>query len=265
MLVMPPVAAALAVELAQRFAVPNERKRLRYAIQALLAQVPQERVHCPGLWARSACNRLGRHFHGAKLLVHVFGACPELVVRHDRTVARSTSLVARLSAARLTQRPQFGTSLSAAHGYVPVRDCAHNGQVTAHQCIFCDIANGRSPARFVYQDEQACAFLDIEPVRPGHSLVVPRAHVTDLTSELAAEGIAGMSHALHKTASLLRNRLPADGVSVFQSNGVAAGQTVDHLHFHLVPRLLGDVRLTTNWMPARDAIEALDSTHAMLI
>lgn len=143
-------------------------------------------------------------------------------------------------------------------------DCAHNGLVAMGGCIFCDIAGGRSRARFVYQDERACAFLDIEPVRPGHILVVPRGHITDLSSELAVEGITGMAHALHATASLLRDRLAAEGVSVFQSNGVAAGQTVQHLHFHMVPRFSGDARLTRNWAPAQDAIEALDRTHALL-
>ncbi|MBC2935078.1 HIT family protein [Nocardioides sp. zg-1228] len=132
-------------------------------------------------------------------------------------------------------------------------------------CIFCDIAADRSPARFVYRDESACAFLDTEPVRAGHILVIPTAHITDLMSGLATEGIAGMAQALHTTAALLRDRLAADGVSVFQSNGAASGQTVDHLHFHLVPRFSGDGRLTSNWAPAHDAMDALDRTHALLI
>lgn len=144
-------------------------------------------------------------------------------------------------------------------------DCAHNGPVTSGGCIFCEIARGESPARFVYQDESACAFLDTEPVRPGHILVVPREHITDLSSRLAVEGITGMAQALHTTASLLSDRLSADGVSVFQSNGVAAGQTVHHVHFHMVPRFSGDARLTSNWAPAQDAIESLDRTHALLI
>ncbi|KAA1429429.1 HIT family protein [Nocardioides antri] len=137
--------------------------------------------------------------------------------------------------------------------------------MTIRACPFCDIAAGRSPARFVYQDERACAFLDIEPVRSGHVLVVPRAHITDLTSDLAVEGITGMARVLHTTASLLRDRLSAEGVSVFQSNGAAAGQSVHHLHFHMVPRFSGDARLTTNWTPAQDAIQTLDRTHALLI
>lgn len=132
-------------------------------------------------------------------------------------------------------------------------------------CIFCDIAGGRSPARFVYRDETACAFLDFEPVRAGHILVVPGAHITDLMSGLAIEGVTGMAQALHATAARLRDRLSADGVSVFQSNGAAAGQTVPHLHFHMLPRFASDGRLTSNWAPDQGAMDALDRTHALLI
>lgn len=136
--------------------------------------------------------------------------------------------------------------------------------MAADECIFCEIAADRLSARFVYRDEMSCAFLDIEPVRPGHTLVIPTAHVPDLMSGLATEGIAGTAQALHTTAVLLRDRLAADGISVFQSNGTAAGQTMDHLHFHLVPRFSGDGRLTSNWAPDRDAMDALDRTHALL-
>ena len=74
-----------------------------------------------------------------------------------------------------------------------------------------------------------------------------------------------MAQALHATAALLKDRLSADGVSVFQSNGAAAGQTVNHLHFHMVPRRAGDGRLTSNWAPTQDAIDALDRIHALLL
>ena len=131
-------------------------------------------------------------------------------------------------------------------------------------CIFCDIASDRSPARFLYRDASACAFLDIEPVRPGHSLVVPNEHIEDLTAELAATALEGMARAMHAAASLLRDRLSADGVSVFQSSGAAAGQSVEHLHFHLVPRFVGDARLTSNWVPSPHAIDALEKTYALL-
>ena len=136
--------------------------------------------------------------------------------------------------------------------------------VTGHDCIFCDIGGGRSPARFLYRDTAACAFLDVEPVRPGHSLVVPNEHVVDLMAENAATALAGMARALHFTAALLKARLDADGISVFQSNGAAAGQSIAHLHFHLVPRRTGDARLTSNWSPSPDGVTGLEAMHDLL-
>lgn len=131
-------------------------------------------------------------------------------------------------------------------------------------CMFCGIVAGRSPARLLYRDSKACAFLDVEPVRPGHSLVVPNEHVVDLMADDAAAAVAGMATALHFTAALLRTRLGADGISVFQSNGAAAGQSIEHLHFHLVPRRAGDARLTRNWTPSPRGVDGLAAMHELL-
>jgi histidine triad (HIT) family protein len=130
-------------------------------------------------------------------------------------------------------------------------------------CIFCAISAGHAPARFVYEDDDACAFLDINPLRLGHTLVVPRRHVRDLTGEGAAETLAAIGPALHQTALLLSTRLVADGISVLQANGAAAGQTVFHLHFHLLPRHTGDFPLT-DWTPDHQARQTLAETHRTL-
>jgi histidine triad (HIT) family protein len=131
-------------------------------------------------------------------------------------------------------------------------------------CIFCDISSGRLPARILYEDAAACAFLDHEPVRPGHTLVVPRQHVSGLAVAGAAIALAGAAEALEATARLLLSGIPADGISVFQSNGAVAGQTVFHMHFHLVPRVAGDGRLT-NWAGDEEAQAQLDETHRQLL
>lgn len=131
-------------------------------------------------------------------------------------------------------------------------------------CIFCEIFYGRSPAKILYEDAAACSFLDIEPVRPGHALVVPRQHVSGIAAVGAAKAMAGMAEAIEATARLLMNGLRADGISVFQSNGAVAGQTVFHLHFHLVPRFAGDGRLTI-WAGDDDAQAQLDETYRQLI
>jgi histidine triad (HIT) family protein len=130
-------------------------------------------------------------------------------------------------------------------------------------CIFCAISTGRAPARLIYEDEHACAFLDINPLRLGHTLVVPRRHVRDLTDEGAPETLAAIGNALQKTALLLSSRLVADGISVLQANGAAAGQTVFHLHFHLLPRHTGDSPLT-DWTPHEQARQTLAETHHTL-
>jgi histidine triad (HIT) family protein len=131
-------------------------------------------------------------------------------------------------------------------------------------CTFCAIIDGELPARFVYQDDHACAFLDINPLRAGHTLVVPRRHVQDLMDSGTPAVLGSMGDALQATARLLTTRLPADGVSVLQANGVAAGQEVFHLHFHLVPRSAGDRRLTDH-TPDDEARRTLDATYRMLV
>ncbi|HEY3559541.1 MAG TPA: HIT family protein [Kribbella sp.] len=131
-------------------------------------------------------------------------------------------------------------------------------------CTFCAIITGALPTRFVYQDEHACAFLDINPLRAGHTLVVPRLHVQNLMDPGAPAVLGSIGAALHATARLLTTRLPAGGVSVLQANGVAAGQEVFHLHFHLVPRLAGDRRLSDH-TPDEQARRTLDATYRMLV
>lgn len=152
------------------------------------------------------------------------------------------------------------------------RDCLEDPRQIALQdesmtpglCIFCDIVEGVAPAKFLYRDDHASSFLDTEPVRRGHTLVVPHQHVVDLTTHGAASALAGMAQALHLTAGLLRSRLHADGISVFQSNGLAAGQSVEHIHVHLVPRFVGDGRLTANWSPSTEAQGDIEHVHTLL-
>lgn len=112
-------------------------------------------------------------------------------------------------------------------------------------CPFCEIVAGRAPARILVEGERAIAFLDTAPVRPGHTLVIPRQHVEDLTSDDAAAAIAAMADPLAAAARLLVERLGAKGLTCIQANGGTAGQEISHLHVHLVPRTDGDGRLTT--------------------
>lgn len=106
-------------------------------------------------------------------------------------------------------------------------------------CIFCAIATSRAPASIVFEDEATLAFLDINPITRGHTLVIPREHCPDLFALSPAVGGLVMTTAA-KVAGALREELKPDGLNILQSNGRAAGQTVFHFHLHLVPRWRDD-------------------------
>ena len=101
-------------------------------------------------------------------------------------------------------------------------------------CLFCSIVAGEVPSRKVYEDEAAYAFLDIEPWHAGHTLVVPKRHVDDLTGDPTV--LAEIAPAISHVSRLLVDRLDADGLNMLSSAGPVAGQEVFHLHVHLVPR-----------------------------
>ncbi len=101
-------------------------------------------------------------------------------------------------------------------------------------CIFCRIVAGEIPSRQVFADDAAIAFLDMEPLKTGHTLVVPRTHVTDLLA--APDVLAAIAPAIAATGDLLTHKLGATGMNVLSNVGADAGQSVFHLHVHLIPR-----------------------------
>jgi histidine triad (HIT) family protein len=133
----------------------------------------------------------------------------------------------------------------------------------ATDCVFCLLIAGSIDAHTIYSDETAIAFLDIAPVARGHTLVVPKRHVANITSEGAPIAIAEVATAMHEVGSLLIRALGAAGLNVFQVNGAAAGQEVGHLHLHLVPRLAHDPRLV-RWRRDDSEARRLVETHAMI-
>lgn len=107
--------------------------------------------------------------------------------------------------------------------------------MTNDSCIFCKIISGELPCHKIWEDEDYLAFLDIRPLTPGHTLLIPKKHFQDLLSMNAQF----LQTALAKTqmiAKFLITKLEAKGMSILQSNGREAGQVVDHIHFHLIPR-----------------------------
>lgn len=106
-------------------------------------------------------------------------------------------------------------------------------------CVFCRIITGEEPARIVYESDRAVGFLDINPLAPGHTLVVPRTHVRRLKG-LSAESAAGVMRAVHALVEPVEAAVAADAVTVAVNDGPAAGQEVPHVHAHLVPRNRAD-------------------------
>ncbi len=99
-------------------------------------------------------------------------------------------------------------------------------------CIFCKIAAGEIPSKKVYEDEQILAFYDIEPKAPVHVLVIPKAHVAGVR-EITADNAEVVAH-IFATVPQIAAALGITDYRVVTNNGVDAGQTVHHLHFHIL-------------------------------
>jgi histidine triad (HIT) family protein len=115
----------------------------------------------------------------------------------------------------------------------------------AQDCIFCKIASGQIPSAKIYEDEVVVAFLDIGPISDGHTLVMPRQHVEKVHS-CPPELLGQIWARLGKIAGAVASAVDAEGYNVLCNNGRAAGQVVDHLHFHIVPRRASD-GVFTQW------------------
>lgn len=102
-------------------------------------------------------------------------------------------------------------------------------------CLFCKIASKEIPANIVYEDEKTLAFLDINPINYGHTLVIPKEHSTNIF-DIQADAWAATTETARKLATTIRNVTEADGVNININNGGAAGQMIFHPHIHIIPR-----------------------------
>jgi len=123
-------------------------------------------------------------------------------------------------------------------------------------CVFCRIVAKQIPASVVHEDEHTLAFMDLGQVNPGHVLVAAKAHaenvyaLDDVQAAAVFRTVAGVARAIHAAFA-------PEGLSVYQANGKAAGQTVFHLHVHLVPRYEND-GMSLTWPvknPPRERLE----------
>lgn len=109
-----------------------------------------------------------------------------------------------------------------------------------NDCVFCAIAAGEIPSFKIYEDDFVLAFLDINPFSEGHTLVIPKEHYKGLL-DVPSDVLAVLLERVQKVSSHIAKALACDGFNILQNNGAAAGQTVNHIHFHIVPRMEGSV------------------------
>lgn len=115
-------------------------------------------------------------------------------------------------------------------------------------CLFCKIITGEIPSTKVYEDDAVLAFLDIHPVNIGHTLIIPKAHHTNLY-ETPDTTLAHMMSVVKKLSIAVKNALSTDGINIEMNNDSIAGQIIFHAHIHIVPRFKGDG--FTHWNGAR--------------
>lgn len=105
-------------------------------------------------------------------------------------------------------------------------------------CIFCKIVKKQAPSSIIYEDEEVMVFLDIRPLNLGHALVIPKKHFVDIF-DIPEKQLSQVHNASKFVASAIKKATKADGISIIQQNGKAAGQDIFHFHVHVVPRFEG--------------------------
>src|SRR6187551_1460638 len=138
-----------------------------------------------------------------------------------------------------------------------------NARSAAQGCVFCAIVARQAVASVVYEDETAVAFMDLNPVVPGHLLVVPREHAVGLEDleRVTSAHVWSVGHDMAR--ALRRSGMRCEGINVFVCDGEAAFQTVFHFHLHVIPRYAGD-----GWSIIPDEVErdrSLLDTEARVI
>lgn len=111
--------------------------------------------------------------------------------------------------------------------------------MSTQDCIFCKMVAGEIPVTKIYEDENILSFLDIGPISDGHTLLISKQHFEKL-HDCPSEVLSRLASQLGKIAKAVSSAMNSDGYNVLCNNGRAAGQLVNHLHFHIIPRNTGD-------------------------
>jgi histidine triad (HIT) family protein len=129
-------------------------------------------------------------------------------------------------------------------------------------CIFCKIVAGQIPCFKLTEDANTIAFMDINPVNPGHALAVAKGHWPTV-DVIPPEVLAEVAQTAQKVAKAAFTVLAPHGVNLLQANGEGAGQSVPHLHIHIMPRVKGD-DVNLNWQPKPGDMAAIKAVYEKL-
>lgn len=124
------------------------------------------------------------------------------------------------------------------------------------ECIFCKITNGEIPSTTLFEDDKVKVIFDAGPATVGHALVIPKSHAANVF-EIDDELLAHAHIVAKKVAIALKEATGCAGINILQNNGEVAGQSVFHLHIHIIPRYeKGDANI--NWTPGTCDVEKLN-------
>lgn len=124
-------------------------------------------------------------------------------------------------------------------------------------CVFCKIVAGEIPCHRVFENERVLAFLDINPLSLGHTVVIPRAHAVRF-EQLSEDDAAALAGAIGPLARRILSAVGSEDYNLLQNNGASAGQVVMHVHIHIIPRRAND-GLGFRWKPKPGAPEELST------
>ena len=129
-------------------------------------------------------------------------------------------------------------------------------------CVFCKIVRGGLPCFKLLEDESTIAFMDINPVNPGHALAVAKGHWPTIDT-IPPEILAAVARTAQRVAEAVLRELKPHGVNLLQANGEGAGQSVPHLHVHIMPRRPGDGVLL-NWQEKPGDMKEIEAVYKRL-
>ncbi|HEU5095558.1 MAG TPA: HIT family protein [Reyranella sp.] len=133
---------------------------------------------------------------------------------------------------------------------------------TDADCVFCKIVAGKLPCFKLLEDETTIAFMDINPVNPGHALAVAKGHWPTV-DVIPPDVLANVARTAQRVAKAAVEALAPAGVNLVQANGPAAGQSVPHLHVHIMPRRTGD-DVSLNWTPVPGDMKEIEAVAGKL-